>query len=187
MSRLPVITSAIVAALLSALALPLGSAGAQQDPLLDRSREVTAEFASRMQAALQQGMADVGPVGAIGVCKDIAPDIAEALSRESGATVSRTSLRVRNPQNAPDDWQEAALKRFEAADSPQEHFERTADGGARYLKAIPTGGLCLTCHGTVLAPEIETRLDEAYPEDKATGYYLGDIRGAFSVVWPGTD
>ena len=187
MSILPVTRSATIAALLSALVLPFGSAGSQEDPLLTRSREVTAEFASRMQAALQQGLADVGPVGAIGVCKDIAPEIAEVLSRESGATVSRTSLRVRNPKNAPSDWQEAVLRRFETADESREHFERNADGGARYMKAIPTGGLCLNCHGTVLAPEIAARLKEAYPEDKATGYYLGDVRGAFSVVWPGTD
>jgi hypothetical protein len=139
-----------------------------------------------MQTALQQGMASGGPVGAIGVCKDIAPDIAERLSAESGAAVSRTSLKVRNPDNAPEDWQSDALQDFESGES-EEFFERVGDSGGRYMKAIPTGGLCLNCHGTVLPPDVAARLKEAYPRDEATGYYLGDIRGAFSVVWPAAD
>lgn len=173
-------------ALLLAVTLTGATAIAQDDPLLDKSRAVTAEFASRMQAALQQGMASSGTVGAIGVCKDIAPDIAARLSAESGAVVSRTSLKVRNPENAAEAWQEDVLRDFESGSS-QEFFERTGQSGARYMRAIPTGGLCLNCHGTVLPPEVSARLKEAYPDDQAIGYYLGDIRGAFSVVWPAAD
>ena len=173
-------------ALLVAVTLTGASAIAQDDPLLDKSRAVTAEFASRMQAALQQGMASGGPVAAIGACKDIAPDIAARLSAESGATVSRTSLKVRNRDNAAEAWQEDVLHEFESGDS-EEFFERDGESGARYMKAIPTGGLCLNCHGTVLPPEVSARLQEAYPDDQAIGYYLGDIRGAFSVVWAAAD
>jgi hypothetical protein len=175
-----------ISALLVAVALSSATAMAQDDLLLEKSREVTAEFAARMQAALQQGMASGGPVAAIGVCKDIAPDIAERLSAESGAAVSRTSLKVRNPDNAPEDWQTDVLHDFESGET-EEFFERVGDSGGRYMKAIPTGGLCLNCHGTVLPPDVAARLKEAYPRDEATGYYLGDVRGAFSVVWPATD
>jgi hypothetical protein len=175
-----------IGSLIAGLSLLWGIASSQEDPLLARSREVTSEFAARMQSALQQGMASSGPVGAIGVCKDIAPDIAARLSAESGAAVGRTSLKVRNPVNAPEAWQEDVLRDFESGNS-QEFFARTGQSGARYMKAIPTGGLCLNCHGTVLPPEVAARLQEAYPDDEATGYYLGDIRGAFSVVWPDTD
>jgi hypothetical protein len=173
-------------ALFVAVVLTGAAATAQDDPLLVQSREVTAEFAARMQAALQQGMASGGPVAAIGVCKDIAPDIAERLSAESGAAVSRTSLKVRNPDNAPEDWQSDVLNEFESGEA-EEFFERVGEAGGRYMKAIPTGGLCLNCHGTVLPPDVAARIKEAYPRDEATGYYLGDVRGAFSVVWPATD
>ena len=52
----------------------------------------------------------------------------------------------------------------------------------RFMKAIPTGALCLQCHGSSISPEVSARLAELYPDDKATGYATGDIRGAFVVT-----
>jgi hypothetical protein len=52
----------------------------------------------------------------------------------------------------------------------------------RFMKAIPTGALCLQCHGSNMSPEVSARLAELYPGDKATGYTEGDIRGAFVVT-----
>ena len=50
------------------------------------------------------------------------------------------------------------------------------------MKAIPTAAVCLKCHGTELTADVVDALNNAYPEDKATGYQEGDIRGAFVVV-----
>ncbi len=52
------------------------------------------------------------------------------------------------------------------------------------MKAVPTGKVCLSCHGETVAPEVEQKLAELYPDDKARGYKEGDIRGAFVVVKP---
>jgi len=52
------------------------------------------------------------------------------------------------------------------------------------MKAIPTGEGCLKCHGQNIAPEITAKLKENYPDDKATGFKLGDVRGAFSIIQP---
>lgn len=55
----------------------------------------------------------------------------------------------------------------------------------RYIKAIPTGEICLNCHGgDTVKPEIEALLAEFYPNDKARGYSAGDIRGAFTIIQP---
>lgn len=164
---------------------------ADDDPRLAESREIVQDFAGRLQAALQSAMASEGPVNAIGVCKDIAPAIASELSRERGAAVSRTSLRLRNPANLPRDWQFEVLAEFaehaatDAASAP-EFFESRPDGQFRYMKAIATGGLCLACHGSAIPDDVRDLLDEHYPHDRARGYAAGEIRGAFSVVWPAT-
>jgi hypothetical protein len=49
-----------------------------------------------------------------------------------------------------------------------------------------TNPRCLNCHGKPenLAPEVKEMLAHLYPEDKAVGYELGDLRGAFSVHVP---
>ena len=52
----------------------------------------------------------------------------------------------------------------------------------RFMKAIPTGAVCLKCHGTDLSPAVTAKLTELYPDDKATGFKEGDLRGAFVVV-----
>jgi hypothetical protein len=51
------------------------------------------------------------------------------------------------------------------------------------MKALPTQELCLACHGTAahLDKEAVVRLKELYPDDKATGYALGQVRGALTV------
>ena len=154
-----------------------------ESPLLLKSRELTADYATQLKAALQASMAAGGPVEAISVCSEVAPQLASQISRASGANVGRTSWRFRNPANAPNDWQAQALNHLEATGNP-EYFELLPDGGARYLKAIPTGPVCISCHGETLAPAIAEQLKESYPHDRATGFAVGDLRGAFSVAWP---
>jgi hypothetical protein len=146
--------------------------------------------------ALKGAMEAGGPAAAIGVCREQAPQIAAKLSRRSGAGVSRVSSRFRNPLNAPTAWQREALGELQAAmpavqqsgmldpASLPEHFEVDGRGGARYLKAIAIAPLCLTCHGEVVADGVAKQLGDDYPFDRATGYRLGELRGAFSVVWP---
>lgn len=176
--------SPIILCAIAALTVPTVGIADDESALLLKSREITTQFATELQAALKQSMASGGPIAAIGVCKDMAPKIAADMSRETGATVSRTSLRVRNQANTPARWQAQVLHDFDATGTPAEYFEQIGNNGARYMKPIPTGGICLTCHGSELSPDIRARLDEAYPGDQARGYNIGDIRGAFSVVWP---
>ena len=52
------------------------------------------------------------------------------------------------------------------------------------MKAIPTGGLCLQCHGEVLDPAVAGKIAELYPDDQATGFIDGDLRGVFWVEYP---
>ncbi len=166
------------------------TAATAQDARLAQSRAITKSFATRLQTALKEAIAADGPTAAIDVCKDVAPQIAADESRMSGAKVSRTSLRFRNPRNAPEPWQAVILETFDAqsksaeAGTPLEQFAAAADSSAKYMKAIPTGPICLVCHGSDLAPEVRAALDEHYPYDRARGYALGEIRGAFSIRWP---
>lgn len=163
---------------------------AADDSRLEESRALVQAFGTTLQAELKSGLAEGGPVGAISVCKDKAPRIASNLSRQSGAKVRRTSLRFRNPANAPEPWEKRVLLEFaqhaEAAEpaTPLEHFVEEADGTIRYMAVIRTGAVCLACHGESLSSELDAILDADYPHDRARGYALGDVRGAFSVTWP---
>lgn len=155
------------------------------------SRALSQQFGRELMQALTGAMEAGGPTRAIEVCQDLAPKIAERLSAESGATVRRTSLKVRRASNAPEPWQREVLESFERRRAAGEdlaaieHFETTPDGGARYMKPIVTQPLCTVCHGTSIAPEVRSTLAQRYPNDAATGFEVGHLRGAFSIVWPG--
>ncbi|NOR40054.1 MAG: DUF3365 domain-containing protein [Gammaproteobacteria bacterium] len=157
------------------------------------SRETVQEFMLTLKQELQAGMQDGGPVNAISVCNLTAPGIANTYSVRNGWDVGRTSLRLRNPDNAPDAWERATLESFEerkrAGEDPvkMEHYEVVRQDGIselRYMKAIPTGQLCLACHGEQVDSTVKTRLKKLYPYDQALGYRKGDIRGAFTITQP---
>lgn len=155
------------------------------DPRLEQSRDIVREFQEQLKGELMAAVEEGGMAGAISVCSDVAPAIASRLSREHGARVRRTSLKVRNALNLPDDYERSVLERFEEKrDAAGEKFDVQADGRARYLRAIPAQGLCLGCHGTEIPPAVIEKLDQKYPHDRARGYVQGDIRGAFSILWP---
>jgi hypothetical protein len=154
------------------------------------------ELAASLQTELKSAMQAGGPVAAIGVCHTQAIPITQKVSAEKGLQVGRVSLRNRNPANMPNQWQTAVLEDFErqkaaGKDAGSLAWSETVnvDGGKefRFMKAIPTGPVCLACHGTALSPEVSGLLAELYPQDRATGYNQGDIRGAFVVTRQLTD
>lgn len=174
-------------------ALPLSALGEDQQERAAASREASKQFGMELKAALQKAIAEGGPVSAIQVCQLKAPAIAKGISQEKGWKVARTSLKYRNPNNAPDAWEQGVLQRFEERKQAgedvekMEYFEVLEEGGQksfRYMKAIPTAGLCLTCHGAVIDPALEQELESLYPQDKARGFEVGDIRGAFTIEQP---
>lgn len=183
-----------------ALALLAVSATALAEPDLAaetaQARATAGRLVSQVGAALQKEMAAGGPVAAIGVCSQAAPEIAGNLSRETGTRVTRVSLKTRNPMiGTPDAWEQAALADFDrraAAGEAPDGLERAEvvdePGGRvfRYLKAIPVKPVCLACHGSqdAIAPAVRDKLRETYPHDRATGYGLGQIRGAVSIKKP---
>lgn len=178
--------------------LAASSALARQQPDVPpevvASREAVQKFSATLKEALQQAIQSGGPVNGIAVCHEKAGQIAADLGQKQGMLIGRTSLKIRNPANAPDNWELAVLKQFEARKAqgePADKLEFFAviddDQGQktfRYMKAIPTAALCLNCHGETLSPEVDAKLKELYPNDQARGFKEGDLRGAFTLAKP---
>jgi hypothetical protein len=150
--------------------------------------DLRAALLARVSAALRAG----GPAAAIDVCSREAEAIATrvASSLPAGVTIRRTSLKVRNPRNAPDAVSQAALEHFarieaSGAPRPAHHLVTTPDG-VRYYEPIGIAGPCLSCHGPAerIAPAVQAVLRERYPADQATGYRAGELRGLYEVVLP---
>jgi hypothetical protein len=184
----------------AAIALAFAAPALAQDPALakfqEEARKTSAEFGKKLGAELKKSLDAGGPEAAIAVCKDIAPAIASELSRARGWRVTRVSLKTRAPLlGLPDAWEQKVLadfdKRVAAGEKPEalefaEVVSEPQGKSLRYMKAIPTQELCLTCHGPAdqIAPGLKQKLAEHYPHDRATGYGVGQVRGAFSIKQP---
>lgn len=186
-------TAAAAALVGAALAQTMTAPDADTSTARAEAKTLIKAFATRLQGELKSALQEGGPTAAVHVCKEEAPAIAADLSAQSGWQVGRTSLKTRNPDNAPDAWERQVLKQFEdrkAAGEPVDQLAYAAvveqDGVKtyRFMKAIPTGEVCLACHGSDLAPDLVETLDKAYPQDQARGFALGDIRGAFTLSKP---
>jgi hypothetical protein len=177
----------LCAAMLIPAALPASNTTAE----IEQAKKATAAFGGALKSELIRAMQSGGALEAIEVCHTRADEIAQDLSRETGMNLSRVSVKNRNPGNAANDWQLRVLQSFDerskSGEAPatltwNETVENANGAEFRFMKAIPTAGLCLQCHGTAIAPEVSARLDELYPHDRATGYSEGAIRGAFVVT-----
>ncbi len=112
--------------------------------------------------------------------------------------VKRTSLRIRNPANLPDNADLAALLSIQTAMAdgvtpPSVLVQRVEAAGSapaewRVYRPMITTTACLACHGSVdsLAPGVKAKLERLYPSDKATEYAANEWRGIMrvSIVTP---
>lgn len=172
--------------------LTVMNAAAQDAPWLTDARKVASSVPPRLLQVLTEEIAKGGPESAILVCSEKAPQMAKAASEQSGWTIRRVSLRNRNPKAVPDDWERAALEEFDrraaAGENPANlEFSALVEKGggkeARYMKALPVQQVCLACHGPTdkIAPDVSAKLRTLYPDDKAVGYNIGQVRGAMTI------
>lgn len=172
------------------MAAPVLAVDADNPHDLQESRRIAQAFMQRLGGTLKQQLETAGPGGAIGVCKQVAPALAAEYSRD-GFLVGRVSLKTRNKTlGIPDAWERGILEKLDQqqaqGSAPAEFSELTEDADGRwfrYMKAIPTQPMCLQCHGQPddMAAEVKTMLAREYPQDQATGYRAGDIRGAITI------
>ncbi len=165
--------------------------------MVQSTRGIAGELLGQLGQKLKAAMSTEGPVAAVSVCKEAAPAIAHQLSNANDAKVTRVGTRVRNQKmGIPNAWQKEALTQFETRLSQGEkatdiEYWQVADNGhgkneLRYAKAIAVQTQCLSCHGPAqdIAAPLAEKLRIEYPNDQATGYSVGQLRGAVVVTRP---
>jgi len=179
----------LLLAALPALAQDVGALTAE-------TKKAVLPVVPKVVAAMQDAIASKGVAGAIPVCKEQAPALIKEVRDSTGWSIRRVSLKTRNAERGtPDLWEVRQLADFNiraANGEKPETIEKSeiisVDGKPvfRYMKALPVGDACLKCHGPVetLDAGLKAKLAETYPQDRATGYSKGEIRGALTVKRP---
>jgi hypothetical protein len=150
-------------------------------------------YMKELKGVLLKNMKDGGPLQAVNVCSDTAADLSESFSKFNNIEVKRVSFKNRNPNNAPDEFESKALRSFETlkemgelASSTDIVEKFTVNGveAVRFVKPIMVDAPCLNCHGSEsqISDDVKNVLKSKYPDDKATDYNIGDLRGAISIT-----
>ncbi len=160
---------------------------------VDQAREATRDLLSTLQQVLRAQLQEQGPVGAIAVCRDTAQALLRRVSQRYGSLyIRRVSTRWRNPADIPTPDEAALLDTLASRAQkgqplPEEWVDTLLIRGRpylRYARILRIQGVCLTCHGASLPPDVEAILDRLYPHDQARGYREGDLRGMVVVKIP---
>jgi hypothetical protein len=174
------------------LVLPAVAADA---PEVEQARAVATKVVEETKSVLESALKGGQPAAALGVCASVAQNIARR-HEQQGWRVRRVSERVRNLADTPDAEELAVLRAWQDAHAAgrltpvTERQEIVTAGGRRYVHYMKpifiAAPVCLQCHGAPdkLAPGVADALKEMYPRDQATGYAVGDLRGAVSVKIP---
>ena len=165
---------------------------ADQKLLQEASNRLVDTFSKQLRGALMAAMQEGGAVNAISVCYDRAPIIAKTVSRDFW-TIRRVSDRYRKPDNEADSHQTMILAMFQdtVQGRPADYSEWSDQDGIKvfsFYKPIFAAPMCLNCHGPQerIPPETAAAIRDKYPDDHATGYAVGELRGMFVVQakWP---
>ncbi len=139
---------------------------------------------------LKAAMASGGPVHAVEFCNASAALILDTLQPGWEIRLKRASLRVRNPKDTPDAIEKEILNMYaEQVANGREPEPMIEEDGKQLIYAKPillNNPICLSCHGVPgkdIMPETLEKLQELYPEDRATGHKMGDLRGIWSITF----
>ena len=153
------------------------------DAGLAQGAEFLKPFKQQLKSALQNGMKK-GMIETISACQIEAPKIAAALSKD-GIKVGRTSHKLRNPDNTAPRWVMPILAEYLAnAESLHPRSVSVDAQTTGYIEPIELKPMCVSCHGERLADNIASKIAALYPDDQATGFKIGDLRGVFWVEYP---
>lgn len=148
---------------------------ALQQEQLNRANVAREELVDAIMEELGEALADGGSVGAIRICRKRAPEIASQVSSRHAVVIGRTSFKLRNPVNQPPEWARGFVQQM----TEEVTYLKGPGETLGVLMPIRLQEPCLGCHGPSesIEPDLKATLDQLYPEDQATGFAEGDLRG----------
>lgn len=145
------------------------------------------DLAKTLFGRLSEVLPTEGPAAAIEVCNLEAQGLTDEVGEKHDVQIGRTSFRLRSPDNTPPDWAREFTLVERRVD--EQAVLKNQAGGVAVFTPIHLQEKCAACHGPEdrLGEDVQAALAERYPEDEATGFEPGDLRGWFWAEASSTD
>lgn len=105
-----------------------------------------------------------------------------SLSEDRDWKIRQLAVKYRNPDHAAGAEARQALELLDARPEVEGLWVRGGEDGRsgfRYYRRITVEEACLACHGS--ESERPQFVKDNYPDDRAFGFVVGDLRGVYSV------
>jgi cytochrome c553 len=136
---------------------------------------------------LMKALNEKGATNAVEFCNLKAIPITSEKEEQFNAKIKRASDRPRNPNNLATTREEIYINTFKEmiakGESPEPIIEKN-NGKFDFYYPIVTNSMCLKCHGEVgktIKSETYKTIKLKYPEDKAIGYDVNQVRGIWHI------
>jgi cytochrome c len=162
----------------------------EKEAYLEKGKEITMATQKHLGGNLVKKMKEGGVKEAVPFCNTKAMPLTQEMSETFNVRVKRTSHRLRNDKNAPDEAEKLILTTYNK--SLAEHKAITPvvklgdDGKVHYYAPIIVQKKCLVCHGEIgtdVTVKSDSIIKSFYPNDLATGFKEGDLRGIWSITF----
>ena len=176
---------------LTLLANPYESNKEELDSVIKTGKEVSSTLLKTLGKNMKKEMKAGGPMAALSFCTSEAYTLTASVDKKFGDDISvkRISLKERNPINQAQGKERAILTAMDSMQKngvllPEYFVERVNKDTYKYYRPLSINKqVCLKCHGDISKNQaLSDYMHKTYPNDKATGYKLGDLRGAVVVT-----
>ncbi|MBX3744629.1 MAG: DUF3365 domain-containing protein [Verrucomicrobiae bacterium] len=176
--------------------LPEVSAEERAD-VLARGRAIAGETFEVLRGNLQTAIQAGGIRNALPFCSMAASPLTAGMATKHGVTLRRVTHKTRNPAGAATPAELAILETFRQAlrgpgitpTNPPPPMVTNFDARTLsfFAPIVMAHELCLKCHGEPgrdILPEDYDIILRLYPQDRATGFEMGQLRGAWRIDFP---
>lgn len=154
-----------------------------------KGQEIVLETFGVLRTHLMSSIQSGGIGYAIGYCNEEAMRLMDSMSQVKDVIIKRTSSKLRNPKDMPDDAEKEALsvlmEMYSKGEGMHPILKKLDEKTIAYFHPILIDNpVCLNCHGEPgvnLDSTVQKTIKELYPNDNATGYKMGDLRGMWSI------
>lgn len=155
-----------------------------------KGKEIVQATFKELSGNLMEQMKAGGPQQAIPFCNEQAMPITNELSEQYQVTIKRTSDKLRNSANQPSERELQIIEQYnndlKNKSDLKPIVEVDNENTKHFYAPIVMQANCLVCHGTVnetVTVKTDSIIKSLYPNDVATGYAEGDLRGIWSVTF----
>ena len=166
--------------------LLIASPSAEEQATL-KGNQISSLLLQKLGGELKSQMQTGGPMGALHFCSQNALTLTEQIAKESKTSIKRISINNRNPVNKANKVETALLNEWDnlvknGQPLPEQKLVNVSERTIMYYKPIVINNeACLKCHGNIEG-ELAKAVKATYPDDKAIGYKMGDLRGMIAVT-----